>query len=504
MTSPIIGIDLGTTNCCAAWVTPQGEVRLIPYRGGEYTMPSVFALTARHEEIVGYEAKRQAQLNPTGTVKGAKRIIGLPFEHEVVAQMRDYSKFEIVAADLGYPEIVLHGQRFSSESISSRFLGAIAEMASKHLGEKVERAVVTVPAYFNDRQRQAVHEAGRQVGLEVVRVINEPTAAAMAYGAGRKLEETVAVFDLGGGTFDISVIEILDDTFEVKATGGDLFLGGLDFDESLVQFVLSEFSSQSDVDLTADPVAMQRIRDTAEQAKIDLSSRMEVPFSVPFVAVSPDGQPVNIELVLKREDVDLLCEPLIDRTFETCLRVCEEAGVEPTELDQIILVGGQTRMPLIAERISSIFGREASKMVHPDEAVAVGAALYAASLQEGSTMELQLLDVLPMAIGIEGAKGQLHRLFEKNASVPNQQVFNFTTHKDNQIDMVMRLFQGDEDVASKNTLLGEFTFSGIRPGAAGSVRVEVSFDVSVEGILSLSARDLDTGAEMHQTVRLGR
>ncbi len=504
MTSPIIGIDLGTTNCCAAWVTPQGEVRLIPYRGGEYTMPSVFALTDRQQEIVGHEAKRQAQLNPMGTVKGAKRIIGLPFDHEVVAQMRNYSKFKIVETELGNPEMELHGQRLSSETISSRFLKAISEMASKHLGEPVTRAVVTVPAYFNDRQRQAVHEAGRQVGLEVVRLINEPTAAAMAYGAGRKLEETVAVFDLGGGTFDISVIEISEDTFEVRATGGDLFLGGLDFDESLVQFILSEFSTQSDVDLMSDPVAMQRIRDTAEQAKIDLSSRTEVPFSVPFVSMRSDGQPVNIELVLKREDIDLLCEPLIDRTFETCLRVCEEAAIDPTELDQIILVGGQTRMPLIASRVATIFGREASKMVHPDEAVAVGAALYASSLQEGSSLELQLLDVLPMAIGIEGANGKLHRLFEKNASVPNQQVFNFTTHKDNQVDMVMRLFQGDKEIAAENTLLGEFTFSGIRPGAAGSVRVEVTFDVSVEGILSLAARDLDTGAEMHQTVKFGR
>ncbi|MEL6548039.1 MAG: Hsp70 family protein [Myxococcota bacterium] len=361
-----------------------------------------------------------------------------------------------------------------------------------------------LPAYFNDRQRQAVHEAGREVGLDVVRVINEPTAAAMAYGAGRGLEETVAVFDLGGGTFDVSVIEISDDTFEVKATGGDLFLGGLDFDESLVQFILGEFATQSDVDLTTDPVAMQRIRDTAEQAKIDLSSRAEVPFNVPFVTMTESGQPVNIDLVLKREDIDLLCEPLIDRTFETCLKVCEDAGVQPNELDQIILVGGQTRMPLIAARVATIFGREASKMIHPDEAVAVGAALYASSLQEGSTLELQLLDVLPMAIGIEGANGTLHRLFEKNASVPNQQVFNFTTHKDNQVDMVMRLYQGNDDTASNNTLLGEFTFSGIRPGAAGSVRLEVTFDVSVEGILSLAARDLDTGAEMHQTVRFGR
>lgn len=503
MTSPIIGIDLGTTNCCAAWVTPAGEVRLIPYRDGSFTMPSIFALDEQDRELVGDEAKRQAQLNPHRTVQGAKRIIGLPFDDHVVTQMREYSEFEIREGAFGEPEIVLGTRTYSCEEISARFLRAIVDVASRHLGTVVSRAVVTVPAYFHDRQRQAVHEAGRKMGLDVVRVINEPTAAALAYGARGQVSETVAVFDLGGGTFDVSLIEINDRVFEVKSTGGDLFLGGLDFDEALVQFILGEFSTRSEIDLRADPVAMQRIRDGAERAKIDLSSRTEVPLSVPYVSTDAEGQPVNIEMVLRRDEVDMLCEPLVERTFETCLQVCEDAGLTPYDVDQVILVGGQTRMPLIAQRVRDIFGRDASKMVHPDEAVAVGAALYGWSLQDGSKISLQLLDVLPMAIGIEGAEGQLHRLFERNASVPNRQVFNFTTHKDNQTDMVMRLFQGDRERAVENTLLGEFTFSGIRPGKAGGVRVEVGFDVSVEGILSLTAKDLDTGAEMHQTVRFG-
>ncbi|MEO1172991.1 MAG: Hsp70 family protein, partial [Myxococcota bacterium] len=342
MTSPIIGIDLGTTNCCAAWVTPAGEVRLIPYRGGANTMPSVFAIGDQGEELIGHEAKRQAQLNPARTVKGAKRIIGLNYDDPVVAKMRNYAPFTIVDGGDMTAQIQLAERTVTCEEVSGKLLASIVDFASRHLGEPVTRAVVTVPAYFNDRQRQAVHEAGRSVGLDIVRIINEPTAAALAYGAKKNVEETVAVFDLGGGTFDVSVIEITGRMFEVRSTGGDLFLGGLDFDEALVQYILSEFMSTSgvDIDLSQDPVAMQRIRDAAEQAKIDLSSRNEVPFSVPYVSLGPNGEPINIDFVLTRDVIDALCEPLIERTFETCLQVCEDAGLQPHEVDQVILVGG--------------------------------------------------------------------------------------------------------------------------------------------------------------------
>jgi molecular chaperone DnaK len=503
MPSPIIGIDLGTTNSCGAVCDDKGEVKLIRHRGGEFTVPSVFAIDEKGNELIGHEAQRQWQLNPKNTVFGAKRMLGVTFESELVAAMRKRVAYEIAPGDEGDVIVPIKGAPFKLAQISAKILGKIRDVATAHLGTEINRAVVTVPAYFNDRQRQVVYEAGRLANLEVVRIINEPTAAALAYGARKRLTETIAVYDLGGGTFDLSVIAIRDRVFEVKATGGDTFLGGIDFDNALIQYVLSDFSAKHGVDLSPDPIAMQRIRDMVERVKIDLSSRHEVPVSIPFITMTAGGQPLDLSMIVRREELEALTMHLVDRTFDTCARVIDEAGLMPNQLDQILLVGGQTRMPLIQDRIAKFFGKTPAKTVHPDEAVAIGAAIYAWSLSERSDLRFQLLDVLPMAIGIEAADKTLYHLFERNSSVPNQRQFSFTTHRDNQRDLVMRIYQGDKPAARENTLLGEFTFAGLREGPAGSVRVEVIFDVSAEGILSLQAKDLDTQAEMKQTVKLG-
>ncbi len=501
MAGPVLGIDLGTTNSSVAVASDTGDVRLIPCRGTEVSLPSVVAIGAKGEELIGYEAKRQAQLNPLQTIFGAKRILGLSAHSEIVTRMRAYAPYPIETIDGDDIVIPIAGRRFRPPEISARILAKLREIAGSALGTAVSQAVVTVPAYFNDRQRQAVHEAGRLAGLEVVRIINEPTAAAIAYSARRELHEKIAVYDLGGGTFDISVIEVRGRTLEVKSTGGDVFLGGLDFDDAVVQYILTDFQAQRGQDLRRDPVAVQRIRDMAERVKIDLSTRREVPLSIPFIAQDPKGQPINLSMIVRREELEVLVQPLVDRTFDVCAKVIEDAGLAPEQLDQVVLVGGQTRMPLIQERIKHFFGRAPAKSVHPDEAVAAGAALFAWSLGDNSDLKYQLLDVLPMAIRIGTATGGLHPLFERNAAVPNQRAFTFTTHRDNQPDVVMRLYQGDAPVARDNTPLGEFTFSGLRRGAAGSVRVEVVFDVSAEGMLALRARDLDTGTEMQQSVR---
>jgi molecular chaperone DnaK len=502
MGAPIIGIDFGTTNSCAAVCNESGEVTLIPYRGGEFTVPSVYAIDDKGNELVGYEAQRQWQLNPTGTVYGSKRLIGLRWGTELVAEMRERVNYAIERGDGDDPVLLIGNERFTLTDISARILAKIRDVASEYLGVQIEKAVVTVPAYFSDSQRQAVREAGRNAALEVVRIINEPTAAALAYGGRNPSNAAVAVYDLGGGTFDVSVIEIRGRTYEVKATGGDIFLGGIDFDTALVEYILSEFKARHDLDLSGDAIAMQRVRDMAERVKVDLSSRQEAPISIPFITMK-DGKPLDLSMIVQREELEALVEHLVTRTFDTVAKVLDDADLTPNRVDEILLVGGQTRMPLIQERITRFFGKAPSKAVHPDEAVAIGAALFAWSLDDTSDLSYQLLDVLPMAIGIERADGSLHRLFERNAPVPNQRQFTFTTHRDSQTDLVMRICQGDRDVAKENTLLGEFTFTGLRPGAAGSVRVEVVFDVSAEGILSLDARDLDTGARMRQTARLG-
>ncbi len=503
----VIGIDLGTTNSCAAVVQGhEHQVKLIPYRGGEYTIPSIYAIDEKGNELVGHDAKRQWQLNPRRTIYGSKRLIGRQYDRKVIDKLHEYFAYDINESDdKAEVEIALESQSFTLQDVASKILLKIKDVASEYLSAPINQAVVTVPAYFNDRQRQAVKEAGRLVDLEVLRIINEPTAAALAFGVGRGLQqETLAVYDLGGGTFDISVIEIRDRIFEVKATSGDIFLGGVDWDNRLVDWVLDEFAKKNPgVDLKKDPIAMQRIRDLAERSKIDLSDRMMVPFNVPFVTITPAGQPLDVDLKLTREIFEERTKDLVAQTMDTCKRVCTDASIDPKSIDHVLLVGGMTRTPVVQKAVTDFFGKQPSKQVNPDEAVAIGAAMFAYSFEDDTDLKVQVLDVIPMAIGIEDAKGKLHKIFKRNESVPNLKTVTFTTSIDDQQDLQMRIYQGDEGDAKKNEALGEFTFSGIRVANAGEVRVQVAFNLTQDGILSMSAKDKDTGSEMNTTVNLG-
>jgi len=498
-----IGIDLGTTNSCAAVMEDNGQVKLIPYKGGEYTIPSIFAIDDKGNELVGHEAKRQWQLNPKKTVYGAKRLIGREFSSDFVKKMNEYFAYDMVESGEHKVVIPMGAAELDLAQVSAKILNKIRDVAADYLEQPVTKAVVTVPAYFNDRQRQAVKAAGELVGVEVVRIINEPTAAAIAYGVGKGLKQTVAIYDLGGGTFDISVIEIRDQVFEVKSTGGDIFLGGIDFDNALIEHVITDFKQKHDVDLAEDPIAMQRIKDLAERTKIDLSSRTEAPFNIPFVTMTPDGQPLDIDLMVTRADLEELTQELVERTMEITRQVVKDSGLSPDQIDEVLLVGGQTRWPAVQEAVTRVFGKQPSKHVHPDEAVAIGAATFAYSLDSDAVdQRIQLLDVIPMAIGIEEAKGDLHKIFERNAPVPNQKKQLFTTGTDDQTELIMRIYQGEAPVAKDNTLLGEFTFSDIRAGKAGEVQVDVLFDLNQEGILTMSAEDKDTGAKMTTSVNV--
>jgi molecular chaperone DnaK len=484
---PIIGIDLGTTNSCAAYVDESGNVKLIPYKGGDYTIPSIFAIDDKGNELIGYEAKRLVG-------RGYRSDIVDTMKKVVAYQMRPGKKNDVVL-DVGKKE-------FSLQEISAKLLNKIRDVASNYLKTPIKRAVVTVPAYFNDRQRQSVKDAGKLIDLEVVRIINEPTAAALAYGVGKNLKEKVVIYDLGGGTFDVSIIEIRERVFEVKATGGDIFLGGIDFDNAIIHHVLKEFASKTGIDLATDPVAMQRIKDLAERTKIDLSAREEVPFNIPFITMTAQGQPLNIEMKFTRKMLETLTSHLVDKSLQIVARVLVDAGLSTKEVDEVMLVGGQTRMPIVQDRLTKFFSKAPSKGVHPDEAVAIGAALYAHSLQDDTNLRIQLLDVIPMAIGLEKAGGAFHVVFPRNAPIPNAKQLTATTSIDNQTELAMRIYQGDHEMVVQNDMLGEFTFSGIRPDKAGKVQVEITFDVSIEGILTMRARDPATGREMRTTVRV--
>ena len=498
----IIGIDLGTTNSCAAVAYGDGQVKLIPYKGGDSIIPSIFAIDDKGNELIGHEAKRQWQLNPRNTLYATKRLIGRAPKDDVVESVQRSVQYQVHAGTENDVAVDCHGHAFSVHEVSAKILHKIRDVASDHLGFKVSRAVVTVPAYFTDRQRQAVKEAGKLVDLEVVRIINEPTAAALAYGLGKNLNERVLVYDLGGGTFDVSIIEIRDRVFEVKATGGDIFLGGIDFDNAMIRHVLDDFQAKHGVDLSTDPVAMQRIKDLAERTKIDLSARGEAPFSIPFITMTAQGQPLNLEVKFDRKLLEKLTHPLVDRTLKILGSVMVDAGVTASEIDEIMLVGGQTRMPIVQSRLEKFFGKPPSKGVHPDEAVAIGAALYGWSLQENSDLKLQLLDVIPMAIGLEQAGGTMHVVFPRNAAIPNAKAISATSSVDGQTELVVRVFQGDQAKTAQNELLGEFTFSGVSPAPAGKARLEILFEVSIEGILTMSASDLDSGRKMKTTFRV--
>ncbi len=498
-----IGIDLGTTNSCAA-IVENGKPRVITYKGGQSTIPSVFAIDEKGERLVGHDAKKQAQLNPTNTVAAAKRLIGRNYHSKTIEKVKQVFTYELVEGESNEVLIKVRDQIFTLEQISAAILRKIKEVAEEALSSEVDQAVITVPAYFNDRQRQAVRAAGKLANLKVLRVLNEPTAAALAYGLGKNLNQRIAVYDLGGGTFDISVIDIKERIFEVIATGGDTFLGGVDFDDRIMQWVLESFQKAHGIDLSYDRVAIQRIRDAAETAKIELSSVMRTRLHIPYIAKGEAG-PIDVDVELTREKLEDLCADLVDRTVQTVERIFREAGTTKGQIDEVLLVGGQSRMPLVQRRVTEFMGKPPSKGVHPDEAVGIGASIMAHSLAAAATNDdVTLLDVLPMPIGINKVDGSMHVLFQKNQPLPDYKTRTLTTSKDNQRSIMLKIYQGEQNLCADNELLGTFVFSNIRPAPKGKVQIEVTFHIDSEGILNLTARDKQTGQTVESTLKLGK
>jgi len=474
--------------------------RVITYKGGGSTIPSVFAIDERGNRLVGQEAKRQAQLNPANTVMASKRLIGRNFHSKTIDKVKQVFTYEMLEGDNKEVLIKIKDQVFTLEQISAAILKRIRDVAQEALEEEVDQGVITVPAYFNDRQRQAVRNAGKMADLKVLRILNEPTAAALAYGLGKNLSQRIAVYDLGGGTFDISVIDIKDRIFEVIATGGDTFLGGVDFDDRLMKHVLEAFLEEHGVDLSWDRVAIQRIRDAAEAAKIELSARTTTRIHIPYIAKGESG-PIDIDMEVTRSLLEKLTGDLVDRTIATCERIFGEAGTSASQIDEVLLVGGQSRMPLVQKRVTSFLGKPPSKGVHPDEAVGIGAAIMAHSLSSGS--DVTLLDVLPMPIGINKMNGTMHVLFQKNQPLPDYKTRTLTTSKDNQRTIMLKIYQGESRLVAENELLGTFLFRGIRRAPKGKVKIEVTFHIDSEGILNLTARDKETGQSVESTLRIG-
>lgn len=497
-----IGIDLGTTNSCAA-IMRGGRPEVITYKGGHTTIPSVFAIDEKGRRLVGHEAKQQAQLNPVNTVIAAKRLIGRNFHSKAIDKVRQIFTYELLEGENSEVLIKVKDQVFTLEQISAAILRKIKEVTEEALGEEVDQAVITVPAYFNDRQRQAARNAGKLAGFNVLRILNEPTAAALAYGLGKSLAQRIAVYDLGGGTFDISVIDIKDRIFEVIATGGDTFLGGMDFDGRLMQYVLKDFFEKYHIDLAWDRVAVQRVRNAAEACKIELSTVKQARIYIPYIAKNENG-PLDIEIDISRELLEKLTSDLVDRTIQTCERIFKEAGTTKEQIDEVLLVGGQSRMPLVRNRVSEFMGKPPCKGVHPDEAVAIGAAIMAHSLAGHEASDVTLLDVLPMPIGIKKTDGTMHVLFQKNQPLPDYKTRTLTTSKDDQRSIMLRIYQGESRFVKENELLGTFIFSGIRKAPKGQVRIEVTFHIDSEGILNLTARDQKTGQTVKSSLKLGK
>ena len=495
-----IGIDLGTTNSCAA-VIENNQPKIIMYRGGSYTIPSLFAIDEGGRMLVGHDAKKQAALNPGDTVFAPKRLIGRNFRSEQVEQIRQLFTYNMIEGDAGEVLIKVKDQIFDLRQVSAEILKKIKEVAEEYLKEEVTNAVITVPAYFNDKQRQAVRAAGKLAHLNVLRILNEPTAAALAYGLGKNLRQRLAVYDLGGGTFDISIIEIRDKIFEVVATGGDTFLGGIDFDDRVMGQVMEGFLNDTGVDLTYDRVAIQRLREAAERAKINLSTTRDTNIEVPFIARGPKGI-LNLDTNLSRPTLEEITGDLVERTITTCARIFSEAKMKPSDIDEVLLVGGQSRMPLVQQRVKDYFDRDPCKGVHPDEAVAVGAAIMAHSLTNASSQRVTLLDVLPMPIGIAKVDRSFLPLFPKNCPIPHVRRLTLTNSKDNQKTIMLKIYQGDSDIAAENELLGTFVFSGIRQMPRGKVKVDVWLNIDSEGILSLSAKDKETGQPVEVHLKL--
>jgi molecular chaperone DnaK len=499
-----IGIDLGTTNSCAAAID-DGKPQVITYRDGQKTIPSVFAIDKEGNRLVGNEAKVQAAANAANTVMASKRLIGRSFGGQATEKMKQVFTYELVEGESSEVLIKVKDQVFTLEQISAAILRRIKEAAEDALDEEVDQAVITVPAYFNDRQRQAVRSAGKLAGLKVLRVLNEPTAAALAYGLGRTLNQRVAIYDLGGGTFDISIIDIKDKIFEVIATGGDTFLGGVDFDDRLMQYVMQQFLSDTGIDLSYDRSAVTKIRDAAETAKIALSSVDVTRITVENVAEDEDGAELDLVLDVSRDLLERLTVELVDRSIETCGRILAEAGTTKEGIDEILLVGGQSRMPLVRQKLAKFIGRQPSQKVHPDEAVAIGAAIMAHSLSaRAGGHGVTLLDVLPQPIGIAGKGGKMHILFKKNQPLPDYKQRTLTTSRDDQRSIMLRVYQGESDLVADNELLGTFHFYNIRPAPAKAVKVSVTFHIDSEGILNLTAVDKESGQTVESRLNLGK
>ena len=495
----VIGIDLGTTNSCVA-IMDGSKPKVIENSEGARTTPSIVGFTD-DERLVGQSAKRQAVTNPENTLFAIKRLIGRRYGDPTVEKDKKMVPFKIVEGNNGDAWVEARGEKYSPSQVSAFILGKMKETAESYLGETVTEAVITVPAYFNDAQRQATKDAGRIAGLDVLRIINEPTAAALAYGLDKEGGKTIVVYDLGGGTFDVSILEIDDGLFEVKSTNGDTFLGGEDFDMRIVEYLASEFKKESGVDLLKDKMALQRLKEAAEKAKIELSSANQTEINQPFISMDPKGgQPLHLVLKLTRAKLESLVADLIKRTMKPCAAALKDAGISKGDIDEVVLVGGMSRMPKVIEEVTAFFGKEPHKGVNPDEVVALGAAIQAGVLQ-GDVKDVVLLDVTPLSLGIETLGGVFTRLIDRNTTIPTKKSQVFSTAEDNQNTVTIRCFQGEREMASDNKMLGQFNLEHIPPSPRGMPQIEVAFDIDANGIVSVSAKDKGTGKEQKITIQ---
>jgi len=496
--SKVIGIDLGTTNSCVA-IMDGSQSRVIENSEGARTTPSIVAFT-ENERLVGQPAKRQAVTNPENTIFGVKRLVGRRVNDTDLAKDKKNMPFAVVDGGNGDAWVEARGEKYSPSQISAFILGKMKETAESYLGEEVTQAVITVPAYFNDQQRQATKDAGKIAGLEVLRIINEPTAAALAYGLDKENSHTIAVYDLGGGTFDVTILEIDDGLFEVKSTNGDTFLGGEDFDMRIVNYLAEEFKKEHGVDLTQDKMALQRLKEAAEKAKIELSSSSQTEINQPFISMGSNGQPLHMVVKLTRAKLESLVSDLITASIKPCKAALKDAGISASDVDEVVLVGGMTRMPKVTEEVTKFFGKEPHKGVNPDEVVAMGAAIQAGVLQ-GDVKDVVLLDVTPLSLGIETLGGVFTRLIDRNTTIPTNKSQIFSTAEDNQGAVTIRVFQGEREMAADNKMLGQFNLEDIPPAPRGMPQIEVTFDIDANGIVSVSAKDKGTNKEQKITIQ---